>query len=348
MYILVGSIAVVSLCYMMLPMAYRWGLLDTPTQRKNHAGDIPLIGGIAMYISVITVSLFFITPSIELLFVLIAAALITFVGALDDKYDLNYRARIVVQLFCGLILVYGADIKLSNLGDIAGFGHLELTLLGTPLTIIALIGIINAYNMIDGIDGLAGGLSIITLSGFLLLTNGLISSNIFTILLILIGSLIGYLILNLKLTPSFFPKVFMGDAGSMMLGLIITATMIRYSQDSRALIQPVTCLWLVGLPLIDICSTVVRRIRKGVSPFHPDRTHIHHILMRLGLPAKLTLVCLLTFQFSLVAIGYELESHDVAEWISFTLFLGILVLYTALIHNAFRITKKIRSYNKLQ
>lgn len=344
MYIFFGALTVITLSFLLLPAAYRWGLLDNPSGRKQHAEATPLIGGIAMYMTVVAVALLFITPSVELLFLLIAAALITFVGALDDKFDLNYRIRIIVQFFCGLILIYGSNIQLVNLGDILGTGPLTTGLLSTPLTLIALVGIINAYNMIDGIDGLAGGLSVITISGFLLLTNVMLSNDIVTLLLILIGSLIGYLLLNLNLSPSFIPKVFMGDAGSMMLGLIITAAMIKYSQGSQQFISPVTSLWLVGLPLIDIFSTVVRRLRKGKSPFQPDRTHIHHILLRLGLDTRTTLIILLLFQLMLVAIGYYFETQEISEWISFISFVAIFVIYTGVIHSAFRITKRIRMY----
>ncbi|BCV48809.1 hypothetical protein TUM17382_15020 [Shewanella algae] len=151
------------------PVARKIGLVDLPNERKTHVGAIPLIGGVSIYCSVFLVSSIIFEQSQIFNLYLISAALILFLGVLDDKYDLSVRVRIVAQVITASILIFGAGFYLKSLGNITYFFELKLGYLGVLVTILAVIGAINAFNMVDGIDGLAGMLSLVTFTSLALL-----------------------------------------------------------------------------------------------------------------------------------------------------------------------------------
>lgn len=327
-----------------LPLAKRLGLMDTADGgRKNHEGSIPLIGGLAIFSTIALLSIMFVPPSLEMTYLLIACALLAMTGSIDDRFDLSYHLRLTIQFICASIVVWGCRYKLNELGNILGTGTVSLDFFSAFISIIAIAGMINAYNMIDGIDGLAGGLAMITIASLFYFLNGEITSGTNSILLLMLGSLAAYLLFNLGLLTDRTPKIFMGDSGSMILGFIITIFSIKYSQGEKAAFAPVTALWMVSVPLMDIVATSLRRIRQRKNPFKPDRTHIHHILMRAGLSARGALIVILTFQAASAMIGIALQENAVAEYTSFVLFLIVFGAYSYLLSHAFLITKKVRA-----
>ncbi|WP_119396462.1 undecaprenyl-phosphate alpha-N-acetylglucosaminyl 1-phosphate transferase [Salinibius halmophilus] len=322
------------------PMTRLIGLVDKPNRRKVHSGSIPLIGGLAIFASVILASLIFIDASVELMYFLSAAGLVTLAGALDDRFDINFRVRLIIQALAGLILIYGAQDRLTSLGNVAGPFEVSLWAFAVPFTVFAIVGVINAYNMVDGIDGLAGALALVAIIGIYLMTKGRISSESVAILALISGSLVSYLAFNLHLFPRFTSKIFMGDAGSMFLGFVITAFLIRYSQGDKEVFAPVSALWIVAVPVFDLVSTTLRRIRHGKSPFHPDRTHMHHIFTRAGFSARATLVILTTYAALLLAFGLAIQGlHETLQLILFILAFAFHVL---LVSRAWRFAKRLR------
>jgi UDP-GlcNAc:undecaprenyl-phosphate GlcNAc-1-phosphate transferase len=340
--LLVSFFGVFAATYLLTPLSRRFGLTDQPDQRKHHKGSIPLIGGIAMFTSTALAALVFVPPTIEMTYLLAACALLTMTGSVDDKYNLSYRLRLVIQIISGILLIWGANICLNSLGNLFGFGEISLAWLAVPVTLIAIVGMINAFNMIDGIDGLAGGLALITTLGIYYLIGSQISDGPTNILLLIIGALSSYLVLNLHIFPRWTSKIFMGDAGSMLLGFVLTAFLIRYTQPSNAVFKPITALWLVAVPLMDIIVTFVRRLKHGKNPFHPDRTHIHHILIRGGFSPRMTLIIILSFQAITTIIGVTLDNLEVDESISALGFLTLFICYMLLINRSFKVAKWLR------
>lgn len=305
------SIAVLS------PLTHVIGLVDKPCERKQHLGSVPLIGGLVIFSSTLIASLIFVAPTIELLYFLSAAGLVTITGALDDRFDINYRARLLIQFVAAGLLVFGAGDVLTSFGQILGPYSLNLGIMSIPVTIFAIAGLINAFNMVDGIDGLAGGLSLVAIFGIYLLTKNQISADSTTILALVAGALLGYLVFNLHIFPRITKKVFMGDAGSMFLGFVVTAFLIRYTQGPKQVFAPVTALWVVAVPLFDLLTTTIRRVRHGKSPFHPDRTHMHHIFIRAGFSSRATLAFLMSYAMALFFVGYLLRSmHESIQLIA--------------------------------
>lgn len=328
--------------FSLTPVTTRLGLVDKPDERKNHVGAIPLVGGIAMFATTTLAALFFVPPSNEMTYLLAACALLTMTGSIDDRYDLHYQIRLGVQAISACLLIWGAKTSLVSLGDIFGVGAIELGWLSIPVTTLAVIGLINAFNMIDGMDGLSGGLSLITATALYFLIGDRIADGASNILLLMMGALSAYLIMNLHLLPKWTPKIFMGDAGSMLLGFILTAFLIRYSQEPKQIMMPVTALWLVAVPLMDIFVTCFRRIKHKKNPFHADRTHVHHIFLRAGLSSRTTLIAILSFQAIAAGVGVWLQVRFQSGVISFIAFIVLFFAYLEFIKHSFKAAKWLR------
>ena len=309
------------------PIAIDVGLVDKPNARKHHDGQVPLIGGISIFAAVLAASLIWLPNTLELRMYLIASAMMVFIGALDDKYDLKVRIRIVGQIIIASLMIYGVGGYISNLGNLFSLGSIELGPAGIVFTYFAIIVVINAYNMVDGIDGLIGSLSLNTFTAIAILF--LISGNTGYLAypLILATAILPYLMFNLGYLKKYSKKIFMGDAGSMFIGLSVIWLLTIGTQGEHASFRPVTALWICAIPLMDMLAIVMRRYRKGKSPFKPDRDHLHHILQRAGLSSRQTLAVITISSIVMSLIGVLGEYFKVAESIQLILFVVIFILY---------------------
>ena len=152
---------------LLVPVAHKIKLLDAPRGRKDHAGHIPLVGGIGMYVSVTLSSTIFCELNSQLMGLMALSGLIMITGLFDDRYDIPAHPRLVIQLLASLGLATGVGLSIQSVGNIIGVGSISLGLFAIPVTILAMSGITNAYNMSDGIDGLAGSLALVALLGLL-------------------------------------------------------------------------------------------------------------------------------------------------------------------------------------
>jgi len=325
-------------------------LVDKPNARKIHKGAVPLVGGISICVSII----FFLYNN-HTLFAhvdLYAFSIIVLVsiGVLDDKYDMSFKLRMLVQAGLALIMIHFAGSQIIDLGNIFGFGEVILpNYLGQFITILAVLAAINAFNMVDGIDGLLGALASVTFAGlaFLFFMRDLSSFSYLCVVFIVI--MLPYILFNL----GFFGrkrKVFMGDAGSMLIGFTVIFLLIWGTQkisNDEEILRAVTALWLIAVPLIDMTAIMYRRIRRGNSPFKADREHLHHIFQRMGLNSTQTLLAICSISLVCAAIGILGEMFNIAEPIMFYLFILFFIIYAALLNNIWKITKKVRSLKRL-
>ena len=331
--IVIALTALTAFCFAFLaiklfkPIAVDVGLVDKPNARKHHEGQIPLIGGISIFAAVLAASLLWLPDTLELRMYLIASAMMVFIGALDDKYDLKVRIRIVGQIIIASLMIYGVGGYISNLGNLFAFGDIELGAIGIIFTYFAIIVVINAYNMVDGIDGLVGSLSLNTFTAIALLFLMSGNTNYLSYPLILATATLPYLMFNLGFLQKQTKKIFMGDAGSMFIGLSVIWLLSMGTQGENASFRPVTALWICAVPLMDMLAIVMRRYRKGKSPFKPDRDHLHHILQRTGLSSSQTLVVISLFAISMSLMGLLGEYFQVPESIMLILFVLIFILY---------------------
>lgn len=320
--------------------AGRWGLVDAPDkERKTHGRVVPLSCGVpvllpfAALIAVMTgLGLFGIHIQSFSLALLGAAVCLTFVGLLDDRYALRGRQKLIGQLVAATLLVYSGNLEVRTL---ALFGHgIPLGILATPFTIFWLVGAINAFNLIDGIDGLASGVGIIISAalGCMSLMYG--RHEVAMLAFCVTGSLVGFLFYN-------FPpaKIFLGDTGSMLIGLLLGSIAIKASLKgpaTAALVIP-TAIWAV--PIFDVSVAILRRKLTGRSLYDTDHGHLHHCLMRRSnnngtrTLAIVGVLCLLTGAGALVSVAMGSELMAVGAAIMMAL---ILVASRSFGHTEFR------------
>ncbi|OEE68074.1 undecaprenyl-phosphate alpha-N-acetylglucosaminyl 1-phosphate transferase [Enterovibrio norvegicus FF-33] len=334
------------LLFVFRKVAKKINLVDKPNERKHHKGAIPLVGGVSIYCSILLSSLLYIDMAQSDWLYLACGAVLIGIGVLDDKFDISFKVRLFVQGAISLSMIMLANLSLESLGNIAGNVPVYLPdWVSYAVTIVAVIGAINAFNMVDGIDGLLGGLASVSFGalGIMFWLQGDVALALNCAMLI--AAIIPYVLLNLgiPLGPRF--KVFMGDAGSMLIGFTVVWFLIRGSQpDHSTSINPVTALWFIALPLMDMATIMVRRVRKGHSPFRPDREHLHHICQRIGLSSRMTLVAICLLAASFAGIGIWGELYQVNETAMFITFMALFAVYFATISHIFRITSKIRQW----
>ncbi|QIZ77310.1 UDP-N-acetylglucosamine--undecaprenyl-phosphate N-acetylglucosaminephosphotransferase [Ferrimonas lipolytica] len=320
------------------------GLVDQPNARKHHVGAVPLVGGISICICITAYLLT--TPNVleHYNLYLSSIVLLTFIGALDDKFDLSFKVRLILQAGLSLCMIYFAEIELNTLGNLFGLGEVSLGIVAPLVTICAVIGAINAFNMVDGIDGLLGGLSIVTFGAIAVLLGIDKQFGLAYMCLIIVTAMLPYIFMNLGILGK-ERKVFMGDAGSMMIGFTVIWLLLDASQDPVApLMRPVTALWLIAVPLTDMATIMIRRIRRGDSPFKPDREHLHHIFQRLGLSSRQTLVVICSIATAYAAFGLYGEYAKIPDIIMFILFVLSFIAYAVMMSNIWKITSAIRRW----
>ena len=309
------------------PLAFAVGLVDKPGGRKNHEGHVPLIGGVAIFAGLATAG-----PSIQGALVIApslvaASALLVIVGVLDDRFDLPPSVRFLAHVIATLVMTVGAGVVAHNIGPVFFGGDVLLGPTAILFTILVAGSSINAFNMFDGSDGVAGGQAVACLVG--LGTAEIMAGQLdhLGIVLVVAGSIAGFLVFNLPFASTGRMRIFMGDAGSTLLGFVLAWISVSMSQGPDRVIAPVTVLWIGALPLLDFFCSMVRRVLDGRSPFHADAEHLHHVLRRAGLTSMQIFLAesAAGLLFGAVGIaGYVLGVHD---GVMFFGLLGLAVVY---------------------
>jgi len=303
-------------------LAARIGLVDKPDTRKQHQGAVPLAGGIAFFVTLMFGT--FVLGIVPYTFpMLLIATAVFVVGLFDDFRHISASARLLIGFASGILLATYGNIAIIDVGNLLALGSIPLLLLTVPLTALAVAGLSNAYNMIDGIDGLAAGTIVLPLLVLYLLAlqSGHPMDSALLLLLVPLGV---FLLFNLGPNNRILPKMFLGDAGSVTLGFLVTASLVYFSQGNDALIRPVTALWLVSVPLMDMLATMARRFRHGNDLMKADRSHLHYTLIDMGLGPRQTLSLMMGYATLCAIVGLALEG--IPEYLSllcyFLLFCG--------------------------
>jgi len=334
--------------FMLRPLAQRLRLMDAPDHRKLHKGSVPLVGGLSAFLGVFVAWVIWMPVLSAHGLFLLCAALLVIVGAVDDARDLPAKFRLAIQVILGAVLTFGSGISLTSFGNLLGFGPVELGVLGPFITIAAVIGATNAFNMVDGIDGLAGSLSLVALGSLALLFSMSPGFSAELALAMGIGSaLVPYLMANLKIPP-FRRRIFMGDAGSMFIGFAVVWMLVNATQPGDMAMRPVTALWIIAIPLMDMVAIMFRRARKGQSVMMPDRDHLHHIFMRAGFTDREALVAITVVALLLASIGLLGDFYRVPEWFMFAAFLGLFAVYDWSLRHVWRLVVLFRKQHSHQ
>ena len=260
-------------------MAIKAGALDAPDDRKVHKKPIPRMGGIAIYLGFVLAVLASMHVSREIVGLLLGGTVIMMVGIIDDMRQLSAKVKLLGQIAAAMVLV-AFHIRIEWLTN--PFGEmLYVDQFSVPLTILWVVGLTNTVNLIDGLDGLAAGVSTIASITILLVA---LQQNFWTVAILtaaLAGAALGFLQHNFN--PA---KIFMGDTGSMFLGYMLAAVSILGTVKSAATIALVVPIMALGLPIMDTAFAILRRYRNGRPIFKPDKGHLHHRLLDLGLTQK--------------------------------------------------------------
>jgi UDP-GlcNAc:undecaprenyl-phosphate GlcNAc-1-phosphate transferase len=321
-----------ALALLLTPRIREWalskGVVDHPEGRKAHPTSIPLLGGVALYLTfmvILSVPFYFWRGLLfqekgYLVGIIIGSSLIFLLGLYDDLKGASPVFKIGVQIIAALVLVNFGLVVTALTSPLRQ--PLYLGAWGIPFTILWVVFITNGLNLIDGLDGLAAGVSVIV--ALVLLTVGLMREGVLTAFLCagIAGGCLGFLRYN-------FPpaRIFMGDAGSMLLGFLLASiSLIRPLKTvaAVALFVPIVAL---GVPIVESFTTIIRRFWRGKSPLAPDRGHIHHILLDLGFTPKVSVITLYLISglFGLVCIGFVTANPRLMVILFFVLALASLV-----------------------
>lgn len=327
------------------PIAARVGLTDQPDSRKKHQGEIPLIGGLTIYLSVLSMQHIFGQADTAYL---AAAGLIILGGLVDDFKNISFKTRLAIEIVASLIMIKWAGYEITSLDNLLGFGEIQLGEFSTVFTVFAVVGGINAFNMIDGIDGLAGSLGLLIFAIFAILEASFPSSNISTPILFIIPAVIAFLLFNLRIFGKQKASVFLGDAGSMLLGFTICWLIISASQGQERVIAPVTALWIIAIPLLDTICIMIRRFFNGKSIFDADRNHIHHVLIDAGFGVNQTLAIILFFSATLIIFGLAADIlFNIPDWFMFYLFISLFITYYLAVIFSSKLINKSRYFDEI-
>lgn len=311
------------------PLAIVVDLVDRPGGRKTHNGDIPVVGGIAMFLGVVFgVGLLPMLGSSAGAFLAACAVLVT-IGLIDDRFDLSPWTRLPGQIAAAIVLIVGSGTTVTTLGDPLGSGPVNFSEHASiAFTIFIVISAINAFNMLDGMDGLAGTAALTSLLAIAYMSGSAGLSTPLTISLVMIGAVCAFLVFNLPVRSDGRAQCFMGDAGSTLLGFSVAWLFIQISQGPERAVTPVTTLWFVALPLYELVWSTIRRVIRGVSPFKADTDHFHHKLLKAGFGIRGAFGVFATLTFALAGIGLLCRHYRLPDRTSLLL-LAVFGLVTA-------------------
>ena len=309
-----------------LLIAFRKKLFDVPDARKIHTSAVPRLGGIAFNLVTIF-SMFFVfginimgsngifmeqisTDALQFCFGFCALMLIYIVGIADDLIGVRYKAKFVVQTLAALFIVV-SGLYINNFHGLFGL-HEVNPFFGGFITVIAIVFITNAINLIDGVDGLASGLCIVAFAyyGVMFFCLGMFVYSL--IAFAVLGTVIQFYYYNVFGKAEKQKKIFMGDTGSLTLGIFLCFLSLKLNQmpDSHSFVSNAFVMAFAPLivPCFDVIRVYIHRLRKHRSPFLPDKNHIHHKIMRCGVSQRVTMVSIIVFAVFIALANFELAN----------------------------------------
>ncbi|HEX6892174.1 MAG TPA: MraY family glycosyltransferase [Chryseolinea sp.] len=334
---LAAAITSFVIAFLIVPVIIKYSLaknlVDIPGRRKIHKKVTPSMGGIAIFIG------FFISSLIWLdiqglgyiKFILVALFVIFFIGVRDDLVPLKAMVKLVGQLMAASLLIFLFDLRIKTFYGLFGVHELP-DIVSYIITYFTIIVITNSFNLIDGLDGLAGTIAIVALLAFGIWFY-LVDDQIFSILSFsMLGGIFAFLIFNWE--PS---EVFMGDTGALVIGMMLAILAIHFINVNYSL--PVmtpykfngsvgTAACIIIIPLVDTLRIVILRISKGQSPFAPDKSHVHHAIMRLGMTHSQTTLTLAGVQILYIVLAITFQEFGDVYVLSGLLVLSFLLSVT--------------------
>lgn len=325
-YIFLGCIATSILSLIITPFvrraAFIVGATDAPNARRMNKKVMPSMGGLSIYLSFF-IAVFFIqriTSSILVPF-FVASTIIILTGIIDDIKEISPKAKLSGILIAAIIIFYWAEIRMDSV-TLPLLGNVDMGIVSLPFTVVWILGITNSINLIDGLDGLASGVSMIALTtmgiiGFFFLGSGNISISL--MIFTFVAAIFGFYPYN------FYPaKIYLGDTGALFLGFAISVFSL-YNLKNVTFVSFVIPVVVLGIPITDTFYAIVRRFLNRRPISQPDKEHMHHRLMVLGLTHRQTVLFIycVALIFSLIALLYPISSIVGSILITVALIIGL-------------------------
>ncbi|GAA0744275.1 MraY family glycosyltransferase [Clostridium oceanicum] len=324
--IIIAFVLSIVLTPLVKKLAFYIGVVDIPkNKRKIHKKPIPLLGGVAMYISFIGTLIFKRGPlTLGELGIVLGATIIVLGGIIDDKFDISPISKILFQLGGAVcLIIFGVKINFITNPISNSVLYIDLHMLAIPITIIWVIAITNAINLIDGLDGLAAGIALI--SSITMFVISILNQRWESAMLtsILIGSILGFLPYNFN--PA---SIFMGDTGSQFLGFLLAAISIEGAIKSATAFAIVVPILALGLPIYDTLFAMVRRKINGKPIMQADRGHLHHRLLDMGLNQRQ--VVIIMYLISAVLGSFAILAMQLSNRRAYFLLAVIMLIFIIL------------------
>ena len=300
MTLILKLLLIILLSYLLVKLVMRFAhkldLYDVPNERSHHCNVTPSGAGIGFVMAFFIAMFGFEFQLLSEYWYIFAAIFMVFsIGIYDDRHDVSAKFKFIA-IFFAVFVMWLNGFSIDTLGVWYGYDLTIATWIALPLSMFALSGFTNALNLIDGIDGLSSSVSLIILLFFAFLGFEYHNDLIVILSTFTIAAIIGFLFLNWH--PA---EIFMGDSGSLTIGFIISILATLSLQN----VHPIAIFYLTALPILDTLIVMVRRIRRNKSPFSPDKTHIHHIMVKFfDMNVKKTVGFLVILQIVFSSIGY--------------------------------------------
>ena len=266
-------------------LAVSIGVFDDNDERKVHSGAIPRLGGIAIFFAVLLSVILFSEMNRHVRGFLAGAVVIFLTGLTDDLAEMPPAKKVLGEVMAAWVATVVGDLHLTSVGNLLGTGSITLDRLEVPFTVFAVVGVINAINLLDGLDGLAGGVTAISTCAIGLLAYLAGDYNLAVICMALLGGVVGFLKFN-----SYPARIFMGDGGSLFLGYCLAVLSVELAEHVRGQISVLIPLIILAVPVFDTLYVMAARLIRRKALFLPDRNHIHHRFMDLGLGHRSTVI----------------------------------------------------------
>jgi UDP-GlcNAc:undecaprenyl-phosphate GlcNAc-1-phosphate transferase len=300
-------------------------LFDHPNERTSHKESIPTLGGMAIFAGFLISVIVFSSPgdSLELRYLFGACIILFFAGLKDDILIIDPKKKLISQLLAALFIVVLGDIRITDFHSVLGIDSVPYSI-SILFTVFMIVGLINGFNLIDGVDGLSSGIGIINsiVFGILFLIDNQTTYSV--IAFSVSGALAAYFIFNVFGKTN---KIFMGDTGSMLTGLVISILAIKFLETKNGIApfntfysSPSLAFGLLILPIFDTFRVSIFRLANGGSPFKADKNHIHHNLLRLGLSHLQVSLILITATILFSTAACLLKSAN-AFWLMIIFFI---------------------------
>jgi UDP-GlcNAc:undecaprenyl-phosphate GlcNAc-1-phosphate transferase len=301
--------------------------------RKEHDHGIPRLGGVAIFVGFTITSLLFCmtNKSLPTNYILTACIILFSMGIKDDLSGVNSSTKFLIQFIVCCILVILGDVRITSMYGVFGFNDLSY-FMSVGLSVLLILLIINAFNLIDGVDGLAATTGIVANGAFVALFIYIHKYELAGVSLAMVGAILGFLRFNI--TPA---KIFMGDTGSLLIGLITAVMALKFIEINKSIngsspeiysVPALTFAILIG-PIFDTIRVFILRIANGVSPFAADRNHIHHRMLKLGFNHLQTTLILTSI--NIACIGMVLLLRNYSNSILIILIAAIYLVFNGMI-----------------